>query len=136
MVHKLTGFRMLTRINCLLCTLLVCLAASTVWGQASLADFQRSLQEKAAFQQADFAALQLNQPVVRLVPASEKDEIAVSGLVNIRVGAEEFLRSYQESMTQKTNPAILEIGSFSAEPSVNDLAGLTLEAEDIEDLKD
>src|ERR1051325_4681593 len=39
-------------------------------------------------------------------------------------------------MTQKSSSAILEIGSFSAEPSLNDLAGLTLEAGDIEDLKD
>jgi len=39
-------------------------------------------------------------------------------------------------MTHKTNPAILEIGSFSSEPSVKDLDTLTLEARDIEDLKD
>ena len=127
---------MLTRIKCFLCTLLVGLAASTVWGQTSLADFQKSLLEKAPFQAADFAALQLNQPVVRLAPTSNKQEIAVTGLVNIRAGAEEFLRSYRESMTQKTNSAILEIGSFGPEPSINDLAGLTLDAGDIEDLKD
>jgi len=127
---------MLTRIKCFLCTLLVGLAASTVWGQTSLADFQKSLQEKTPFQPADFAALQLNQPVVRLAPISNKQEIAVTGLVNIRAGAEEFLRSYRESMTQKTNSAILEIGSFGPEPSINDLAGLTLDAGDIEDLKD
>jgi len=127
---------MLTRIKCFLCTLLVGLAASTVWGQASLADFQKSLQGKTPFQPADFAALQLNQPVVRLAPISNKQEIAVTGLVNIRAGAEEFLRSYRESMTQKTNSAILEIGSFGPEPSINDLAGLTLDAGDIEDLKD
>jgi hypothetical protein len=116
--------------------LLVGLAASTVWGQTSLADFQKALQEKAPFQAADFAALQLNQPVVRAAPTSDRSEIAVTGLVNIRAGADEFLRSYRESMTQKTNSAILEIGSFGPEPSVNDLAGLTLDARDIEDLKD
>jgi hypothetical protein len=127
---------MLTRIKVVLCTLLVCLAATTTWAQASLGEFQKALQEKAAFQQTDFAALQLNQPVVRLAPTSDKREIAVSGLVNIRVGAEEFLRSYRESMTQRTNPAILEIGSFGPEPSINDLASLTLETGDIEDLKD
>jgi hypothetical protein len=111
-------------------------AVSTVWGQSSLADFQKSLQEKAPFQSADFAALQLNQPVVRVAPTSDKQEIAVTGLVNVRADAEEFLRSYRESMTQKTNSAILEIGSFGPEPSINDLAGLTLDAGDIEDLKD
>jgi hypothetical protein len=127
---------MLTRIKCGLCTLLVGLAASTVWGQASLADFQKALQKKAAFQSTDFAALQLNQPVVRLAPTSDKREIAVSGLVNVRADAEEFLRSYRDSMTRKTNPAILEIGSFGPEPSLNDMAALTLESGDIEDLKD
>jgi hypothetical protein len=116
--------------------LLVGLAASTVWGQASLADFQKTLEQKAAFQSTDFAALQLNQPVVRLAPTSDKREIAVAGLINVRADAEEFLRSYRDSMTRKTNPAILEIGSFGPEPTLNDLAGLTLEPGDIEDLKD
>ena len=127
---------MLTRIKCLLCTLLVGLAASTALAQASLSDFQKALEEKATFRDADFAALQLNRPVVRLAPVSDKREIAVSGLVNIRVGAEEFLQSYRESMTRKTNPAILEIGSFGSEPSLNDLDSLTLDPGDIEDLKD
>src|SRR6185503_15025728 len=127
---------MLTRINWLLCISLICLAANAVWAQSSLAEFQKALHEKAAFEERDFAALQLNQPVVRLAPTSDKREIAVSGLVNIRAGAEEFLRSYRESMTSRTNPAVLEIGSFGSQPSVNDLVSLTLESGDIEDLKD
>lgn len=136
MSTKSTGFLMLTRIKVLLCTLVVCLAATPAWAQASLAEFEKALQEKAAFQQTDFATLRLNQPVVRIAPTSDKREIAVSGLINIQAGADDFLRSYRESMTQKTNPAILEIGSFSAEPSLGDVASLTLDADDIEDLKD
>ena len=127
---------MLTRINWLLCTSLVCVAANAVWAQSSLSEFQKTLHEKAAFEATDFAALQLNQPVVRLAPTSDKREIAVSGLVNIRTGAEEFLRSYRESMTRKTNPAVLEIGSFATQPGVSDLDSLTLDTGDIEDLKD
>ena len=133
---RFTDFLMLTRIKVVLCTLVVCLAVTTTLAQGSLAEFQKTLQDKAAFQKTDFAALQLNQPVVRLAPVSDKREIAVSGLVNIRAGADEFLRSYRESMTQKISPAILEIGSFSAEPNLNDVASLTLDAADIEDLKD
>lgn len=127
---------MVTRINCLLCTLLVCVVANTGRAQTSLAEFQKQLQEKAAFQETDFAALQLNQPVVRLTPVSDKHEIAVSGLVNIRAGAEEFLRSYRDSMTRKSNSAILEIGSFATQPMLADLESLTLETRDIEDLKE
>jgi hypothetical protein len=127
---------MLTRIKYLLCTLLVGLGASTTMAQTSLAEFQKVLREKAAFAESDFAALQQNQPVVRLAPTSDKREIAVAGLVNINAGAEEFLRSYRDSMRRKSNAAILEIGSFGLQPALGDLENLTLETGDIEDLKE
>ena len=127
---------MLTRNKYLLCTLLVCLGAGTALAQASVAEFQQLLREKASFGEPDFAALQLNQPVVRLAPTSDKREVAVTGIVNINARAEEFLRSYRDSMMRKNNAAILEIGSFGHEPSLADLDGLTLEANDIDDLKE
>ena len=130
---------MLTRKQVLLCTLLACVAASSVLGQdssGSSTEFQKALSKKAAFAETDFAALQLNQPVVRSIPTSDKAEIAVSGLVNIRAAADEFLRSYRESMTRKSNAAILEIGAFGVQPSLADLETLTLETRDIEDLKE
>ena len=127
---------MLTRKQYLLCTLLVCFAASTTLAQASMAEFQQVLREKAALEERDFAALQLNQPVVRLVPTSNKREVAVTGLVNINTSAEDFLRSYRDSMLQKSNAAILEIGRFGPEPALADIEGLSLETRDIEDLKE
>jgi hypothetical protein len=127
---------MLTRNQALLCTLLVCLWASAALAQSTSAELQKALREKAAFEETDFATLQLHQPVVRSIPTSDKAEIAVSGLVNIQAAAEEFLKSYRESMTRKSNVAILEIGAFGREPSPADLETLTLETRDIEDLKE
>jgi len=127
---------MLTRNKYLLCTLLVCVGTSTALAQASKAEFQKLLREKAAFDEPDFATLQANQPVVRLAPTTDKREVAVSGLVNINASAEEFLRLYRDSMTRKSNSAILEIGSFGHQPALADLEGLTLETEDIDDLKE
>jgi hypothetical protein len=127
---------MLTRIQCLLCTVLICFGAGTVAAQSSIADFQKILQEKAAFEQADFAALKLNQPVVRLSPVADKREVAVSGVVNIQANAEDFLRTYREALTRRNNAAILEIGSFGKEPALTDLQSLTIEPRDIEDLKE
>ena len=123
----------LTRI--FLCTLLVYLSASTSQGQGSIAEFQKLLREKAAFDETDLAALQTNQPVVRLSPVGDKREVAVSGVVSVRAGAEDFLKSYREGMTRKNNAAILEIGSFGKEPALSDLQNLTIEPGDIEDLK-
>lgn len=127
---------MLTRNQYLLCTLLVCIATSTTLAQASMAEFQQVLREKAAFGEHDLAALQLNQPVVRLAPTADKREVAVTGLINVNVSAEDFLRSYRDTMVQKNNAAILEIGRFGPEATLADLAGLTLEPRDIEDLRE
>ncbi|HEY0723451.1 MAG TPA: hypothetical protein VGD41_05620, partial [Pyrinomonadaceae bacterium] len=127
---------MLTRNQVFLCALLVCLGANTVLAQASRAELQKALSNKVSFGETDFSALQLDQPVVRSIPTADKAEIAVTGLVNIRAAADEFLRSYRDSMTRKNNAAILEIGSFGREPSLPDLETLTLEARDIEDLKE
>ena len=119
----------------LICTLLISFGATTALAQGSVAEFQKLLQQKAAFDETDFAALQ-REPVVRLAPTSDKREVAVSGLINIRAGAEDFLKSYRESMTRKSNSAILEIGSFGTEPALTDLQNLTIETQDIEDLKE
>jgi hypothetical protein len=131
---------MLTRVSQLQVIILVCgllcLAATTSQAQTSLAELQKLLQEKADLQEADFAGLARGETVVRLAPAQDKQEVAVSGLVNVRTTAAEFLRSYRESLTQKNDAAVLEIGSFSDAPVLSDLRNLTLEPEDIEDLKE
>jgi hypothetical protein len=115
---------------------LLCSAAVTANSQTSLAELQSVLQEKAAFAEPDFAALQRGETIVKLAPAQDKREIALSGLVTLRASAEDFLRSYRESLTQRNNAAVLEIGSFSATPVLSDLQNLTLEPDDIEDLKE
>lgn len=125
---------MLTRI--FISISLVCFSANIGLSQGSITEFQQILRQKVAFDDADIAALRLNQPVVRLSRVSDKREVAVSGVVNVRASAEEFLRSYRDSMTRKSNAAILEIGSFGKEPALVDLQSLTLEPRDVKDLKD
>src|ERR1700754_1554152 len=115
---------------------LICVAASPAAAQTSLAELQKLLHEKGAFEATDFAALQRGETVVRSAPAQDKREVAVSGLVTLRANADEFLRTYREGLTRKSNTAVLEIGTFSAAPALADLESLTLEAKDIEDLKE
>ena len=75
------------------------------------------------------------QAVVKLLPAQDKQEVAVCGLVSVRVPPETFLQSFRESMVRKSDSAILEIGRFSSAPTTDDLQSLTLEPRDIDDLK-
>ena len=104
--------------------------------QHSVAEFHKILHEKAAFDEVDFAALEQGQTVVSLLPANDRREVAVCGLVSLQVPAEVFLQSFLESMTRRSNPAILEIGRFSSTPTLDDLQSLTFENRDIDDMKD
>ena len=114
---------------------LLCSAAAAQ-GQTSLAELQKALHDKANFEETDFAALQRGETIVKLAPVQDKGEVAVSGIVSLHATADQFLRSFRDSLTHKTNPAVLQAGSFGTQPSLDDLKNLTLEAQDIEDLKD
>jgi hypothetical protein len=130
---------MLTRARHLPVLVMACalLAAATsgVHAQTSLPELQKILRDKVAFEETDFAALQRGETIVTRAPVQDKREIAVSGLVNLRANADEFLRSYRDSLTRKNNAAVLEVGTFSSSPAMTDLENLTLEAKDVEDLK-
>ncbi len=115
---------------------LVCSVAGVANGQTTVGELQKALNSQGGFSETDFAALQQGQSVVKLAPVQDKREVAVAGLVSLRATAEEFLQSYRESLTKSSNAAVLEIGSFGAVPALTDLQNLTLEAKDIEDLKE
>ena len=130
---------MLTRTSKLLGFTALCAVVSfstnLALAEGSVAEFHKILRERLAFNDMDNAALEHGETVVKLLPAKDKREVAVSGLVRVRVPAEVFLQSFRESMVRKSNAAILEIGSFSNQPTVADLNGLTIENRDLEDLK-
>ena len=115
---------------------IVCLGSNAGLAQHSVPEFHKILREKEAFDETDLAALEQGENVVRLLPVVDKREVAVCGLMSLQVPAEVFLQSFRESMAQKSNPAILEIGTFSGTPTLDDLRALTIENGDIEDLKE
>jgi len=118
-----------------ICTL-VSLSATNCQAQNSVAEFHKALSDRASFTDTDFHALTQGQPVVKLLPARDKREVVVAGLTPLQAPAELFLQSFRESMTRKSNPAILEIGSFSSQPTIDDLQLLTFEDRDLEDLRE
>src|SRR2546429_396051 len=103
--------------------------------QGSNAVFQQIFRDKAELAEGDFTALDQGETVIKRLPALDKREIAICGAVRVPASAEMFLQSFRENMTRKSNPAILEIGSFGNPPSLNDLQSLTIESRDIEDLR-
>src|SRR6266404_5458815 len=126
---------MLTRIRNFHLIITICLVAglgaNTNVGQSSVGRPQKIFSDAS-----DLSALEQGQPVVKLLSAQDKREVAVCGLVDLQVPAEAFLKSFRDSMVRKSNPAILEIGSFSSDPTSNDLQELTFDNRDLEDLKE
>ena len=114
---------------------LICLAATGALAQSSTSELQRILSEKAAFEPADFAALQQGHTIVKLTPITDKREVAASGVVSLRTSAEKFLWSYLDSMTRQNNQTVLEAGRFGSAPAVADLQQLTIDSQDLDDLK-
>ena len=111
------------------------LGANDCLAQAPIADFRKILRDKAAFAESDLTTLDQGETIIKLLPVRDKREIAMCGMVRLRASAEMFLQSFRENMTRKSNPAILEIGSFRNPPSLDDLQALTIEERDIEDLR-
>lgn len=103
--------------------------------QTSVQEFRNVLSDQAAFTTEDFLAIERGEVVVRLLPVTDKREVAVCGLVRTQAPSDVSLRAFRMSMTQLSPHSILEIGKFSTPPVLEDLQGLSLEERDIEDLK-
>jgi hypothetical protein len=121
----------------------ITISCALVWSAASICLAQHPvpvpitnfpLSEKVIFKSIG-PETDSGQPVVRLLPSQDKQEVAVCGLVYLQVPPETFLQSFRESMVRKSDSAILEIGRFSNAPTIDDLQSLTLESRDIDDLK-
>ena len=104
-------------------------------GQRSVAELHKILREKLAFDESELTDLQRGQTIVKLLPVQDKKEVAMAGIVGLELTPQAFLESFRENMTAKTNRAILEIGRFSSQPTLDDLKDLTFEIRDIEDLR-
>lgn len=101
----------------------------------SAEDVQKYLAAEVRFDDADLLKLRNGEMVARLVPSDDKREVAVFGAIPIKTSLDLGLKTFQDTMARLNKKSIMESGSFSAAPTVEDLKDLTLEKGDLEDLK-
>ncbi len=89
----------------------------------------------AAFSEADLQRLNAGESVTKLLPSEDKREVSVFGIIAINAQIEFGLREFQAQMSRQNKKSIMELGDFSDSPRIEDLERLTLEKNDIEDLK-
>jgi hypothetical protein len=93
------------------------------------------LRTEGQFTESELAALERDQPVARVLRDVDKRELAAFGAVRVHATSAFLLDRIRDIVGFKRNPMVLQIGRFGSPATIEDLAGLTLERDDIEALR-
>jgi len=115
------------------------IAAAAILGSPDLpsgmGEPYRFLRTVGGFSAGDFAGLERGEAVARILD-TDKREVAVVGAVRIVAPRERLLDRYRDVSSLRNSDIVLQVGTFSAVPSAEDLRGLTFEDYDLQTLRD
>jgi hypothetical protein len=87
------------------------------------------------FTTSELADLQAGKVVKHSLDSTAAGEVGVVGAVRINVPKAKFLTRVRDIARFKSGPDVLQIGRFSRQPTIDDLAALTVEAADFDGRK-
>ena len=93
------------------------------------------LRKAVLLNDAQLAAMEKGEAVVKQLTTPEKAEVAAFGVVKVKGTQDTFLEKIRQIHVFRKVPEVLQIGRFSAVPTVEDLKGLTWDAADIDALR-
>jgi hypothetical protein len=93
------------------------------------------LSEHFQFEAREFGELQRRLAVVKTLDAPVGHEVATLGVVQLAVPSALYIERIHDIAAFKKSAAVLQIGRFGAPASVQDLANLTLDEGDLDDLR-
>jgi len=93
------------------------------------------LRAQMKFSPGQVTGIQNGKASAKILPTSNPSDVFVCGAVYIHAKPAAYLQFMQDMTRRKTVAGYLGAGEFSAPPTVGDLDGLSLERDDIEDLK-
>jgi hypothetical protein len=117
----------------LLVTMTALLGASSTM-QPAVTSLPEYLQ-KNQFSKADLDAIESGKPIAKLVKVEEDTETRILGVVKIRGNPKDYITRQRDVVNLEKGTGVLQIGLFSDPPAAADLAELTLDRDDVEDLK-
>ena len=95
-----------------------------------------SLRRFAALTNEEWKVVQGGSVVAKVLETNHKRELAVAGVARIRVSRACFLEQFRDIEAFKKGPSVREIGKFSTPIEAWDLAGLTLDSQDADALRE
>lgn len=94
------------------------------------------LQKHLGFTQSDLNELEKGQVVTKLPKTNNKREIATFGIVRVNASREVLVKQFRDIVNFKKSEIVLQIGTFSNPPQLEDLNGLTIDDEELIAIKD
>jgi len=111
-------------------------AAAVVIAAAPVADLQPELRALLArdfrFSSSDVADLERGKVVTRRLGATAAGEVAAVGAVRVKARKEAFVDRYRDIVQFKRGADVMQIGRFGSPPTLDDLAPLTIEKQDVD----
>ena len=98
-------------------------------------DSQAYLRDVLGFTAAELRDLGQGRPAVRALDARDDREIAVAGSVRLRISPARYIEQLRDIVSFKRHEAVQQIGVFTATPRPDDVAGLTLDRDHVDDLR-
>jgi hypothetical protein len=120
-----------------LCAALALIASAIAPGRAQspTREPEAFLRKYVHLSDSELAAMKRGEAVAELVDTTNKRELAVFGAVRLAVPKDYFVTRVRDILGYKKNVGVLQIGKFSDPPKPDDLAALTIDADDLKALK-
>ena len=113
---------------------LLSLAVTTIGVSRTAEDVAQALNKYAGFSASDLRKIERGEVVAHSLSA-EGDEVALAASTVIPVPVHFYLERFREIESFKKSAEVQQIGRFSDPPTVGDLRGLTIDPDDVEELR-
>ena len=95
----------------------------------------RFLEQNVGFDAPQFTALERGEPVVKVLEARDRLDVAVFGIVTLPVAREPYVRALRDFATSLRTPNRTQFGIFSNPASESDVAAVTINSRDVAEMK-
>src|SRR6266576_792496 len=95
----------------------------------------RFLEQNVGFDAPQFTALERGEPVVKVLEARDRLDVAVFGIVTLPVAREPYVRALRDFATSLHTPNRAQFGIFSNPASESDVAAVTINSRDVAEMK-
>ena len=93
------------------------------------------LRDVFGFSDADLRTIDMDRVAVRSLETEDGREIAIVGVIRVPMSPEQYAAELKDIVEFKKHEAVRQIGTFGASPQASDVAGLTLDRDHLDDLR-